>query len=516
MAGDLRQLHTGGFAQTEALGGFIDLLDGQKIAQFVEEVVAGNFQGVLTLDLAVGGVDGGVKQTLGIEVFVPGEHTLILDLGIQIDDTVVHGGGEGNHFEGGAGGIGRLEGTVEHGGEGGLLDLVVLLHEVGQIIGGIAGAGQNVAGFDLHNDDGGTLGITADVVAHFRIQVRVGQIGHDVCQGILGNLLDVDVQGGLYVVARHRLLTHGVFPGDDGAVLVHLVDTGAVDGMKLFFEGLFKAALTDEGVHGVALFLIFRPLVCVDGTHGAQDMGGVLGVVLPDSGGFHVQAGGVQLQQGGQGLVGHVLDEDEGGQVGDIAQVQLVAQADDRPAVLVGPIIGDLVGFAQLLDQQGRGDIRVQIHPVLAQELLEVPLPGIGILVDGVLKGAALRHGEVVGVVNAQFPALFHQLIQGFVGVAGGDDNVVVKHQVITGPVAHQDVAVAVQDVAPGGFDTGHGGKGGGVVGVALGVDDLQAEQLDAVQRQNAEEDTQQHPGSEFTYSFHGSPPMEPILKASG
>ena len=70
-------------------------------------------------------------------------------------------------------------------------------------------------------------------------------------------------------------------------------------------------------------------------------MGGVLGVVFPDGGGFYVEAGGVQLQNGGQLLVSHVLQEGVGGQVGDTAQVKLVPEADDGPGIFVGPGIGN-------------------------------------------------------------------------------------------------------------------------------------------------------------------------------
>ena len=57
-------------------------------------------------------------------------------------------------------------------------------------------------------------------------------------------------------------------------------------------------------------------------------------------------------------------------------------------------------------------------------------------------------------------------------------------------------------------IDAGHGGIDGGVIGVAFGLDDLQIEQVDAVPAQDQGENTQQHPGTEFTYSFHVSPPI--------
>ena len=88
--------------------------------------------------------------------------------------------------------------------------------------------------------------------------------------------------------------------------------------------------------------------------------------------------------------------------------------------------------------------------------------------------------------------------------------------QVIRRAVAHQFHAIPVQDIAAGGLDTGDGGVGGGVIGVTVGFHDLQLVQLEAEQHQDHGENAQQNPGSAFTYSFHVSPPISPILLTRG
>lgn len=71
---------------------------------------------------------------------------------------------------------------------------------------------------------------------------------------------------------------------------------------------------------------------------------------------------------------------------------------------------------------------------------------------------AGLAHGEMVVIAEIQLPAFLHKGVQRLVGLAVGLDNVVVEHQIIAGPVAHQDVAVAVKDITTGGTDGGNGG----------------------------------------------------------
>ena len=118
------------------------------------------------------------------------------------------------------------------------------------------------------------------------------------------------------------------------------------------------------GIHGVDLafqLAVVGPLVLGHGAHIAQNVGSVGGGVLPDGGGFGLQARGVQLQNGGKGGAGGILNENVVGQIGDaLPQIQFIPDADDSTGVLVGPILGDLVAFPQLADQQRLGNIRVQ------------------------------------------------------------------------------------------------------------------------------------------------------------
>ena len=279
--------------------------------------------------------------------------------------------------------------------------------------------------------------------------------------------------------------------------------------MEVFFKGRLEAGLADEGVHVILVgFFQYFPLGGGHGTHGTQHVGGVLGVVFPDGGGLNEQARNVQLQDVRQVLRGHVLDENKVGQIGQTAaQTQLVVDADDGTGLFIGPFLGDLKADPELFQQQRRGDIRVQIASVL-QKLLEVTLPGGIVLVQGVLEGPGLGDREPVGIFDAPFLAEVHQPVQVLVGGLGGQEDEVVENQVVTGSVAHQNDTVPVQDIAPGGLHTGQGLKVGGIIGITVGLDDLQGVQPQGVEAQGDDKQDQQDRGTKSGYSFHGSPPI--------
>ena len=239
-------------------------------------------------------------------------------------------------------------------------------------------------------------------------------------------------------------------------------------------------------------------------------MGAVFGVVFPDGGGFHHETGGIQLQNGGQMLVGDILHKGIGGQVGNATQVKFVAHTHHGASHFLVPFLGNIVALAQLLNQQGSGDIGVQI-PIL-HKVLEIVPPCGGVGSQSILKGTGGGDGEVVDVADPQLLALLHQTVQRFVGAAGAFDNIVVEHQIIAGAVAHQHIAVAVQNIPPGGADGGDGGVGGGVVLFALGVDDLQPEQPSCVKQHHQTEEQKENDGPKAAYSFHVFSPIRPIF----
>ena len=481
----------------------------------VEEVVAGIAQGVGAVDLTVGVAAGGPGQTGGEEALVLGVHALIHDLlagqknvSAQLAGVVLHGGDQGTHLEGGSGRILSAEGPVEHG-------VLLVRHDIGpvlvhgsQVIRRIAGAGQDVAGLDLHDDDSGALGVQTRMFTHFGVVLGVGDPTHDGLQRILRGLLDIDIQGSLHVIAGDGVL--GVVGIGGCALSVNLVIAGAVDAVEVAFKSLLEAGLTHLGVHGVALFLVLGPVGIVHAAQIAQNVGSVLGVVFPDGGSLNDEAGGIQLQQSRQLLVGNVLQEGVGRQVGDTAQVEFVPEADDRTGILVGPVIGQTVPGAHPLHQQGGGDVGVQAD--VRHEQLEVVLPGGGQIRQGILKRTGPGDGEMVGIFNAQLLALLHQVVKSLVTLGIGLDNVVVKNQVVRSAVAHQHIAVAVQNIASGGTDGGNGTVDLGIVGVAVSLDDLQHEQTSGEQNQNEGKQNQKQNGPEAAYSFHVLPPIRPIL----
>ena len=289
--------------------------------------------------------------------------------------------------------------------------------------------------------------------------------------------------------------------------------------MEVLLKGRFKAGLADLSVHvvfftGAVLVCLFyrRPLAVGHSAHGAQNVGGVVGIVFPDGGGLDHQAGDIQLQQCGQIRVGHVFNEGVGGQIRHAPQVEFIPQPNDGAGFRVCPFAGNFIAPPQPLHQQRGGDIRVD--PRVQQVILKIALPGGGIVVQRVFIGPILCHREMVDILDAQFPALVNQLIQVGVGAGGGLDDIVVDDQIIAGPVAHQHIAVAVQNVAPSRLDTGLGDKFDGVV-LAGGLNYLQLEQPDAEKGQNQHKKQNDGNRAVAAYSFHESPPILPMALTS-
>ena len=472
--------------------------------------------------MGVGGL-GGPDHAGGGKAGPLVPHTLCHDRFIRLEQQlaiavlVVHGGSQRNHLEGGTRCVGSTEGTVEEGLVRISFDFCPVLVHGGQIITGIAGAGQNVAGFDIHDNGGSAFCIVTLLVALFCIDFRIGNLLHDPLQCIFGGNLQVQVDGGFHVVAGPGLhlaneltgflvIFIGVVLADDGAVSGNHVNTGTVNTMEVVFKGFLKTGLANVGVHGVAFAFVFFPVGSIHATDISQNMGCIFGVVFPDSGGFHHQTGGVQLQNGAEVFVRNVLDKGIGRQISNTAQVKFIADADNGTGHFFVPFGRNAIAFPEGFNQQGGGDIRVQF-PVL-HKALEVAAPCGIVIIQRVDKGTGFGYGEVVQILNAQFLALGHQAVQIIVTAFGGLDNVVVENQVITGAVAYQYVAVPVQNIAPGGTDSGQGGIGCGVVCVAVGVDNLQEEQSSCIECQHKSEQQQKNHRTKPAYSFHVFPPI--------
>ena len=306
-----------------------------------------------------------VEHTLGDDGFIR------LQNGGAVAALVVQSGHGGDDFVGRAGGVGCAEGTVKEGLVGVGFNVCPVLIQSGKVVGGIAGTGQDLTGFHVHDHNGTAGGIVALLGFHVSfVDFRVAHFQDQLFQGILSGDLQVQIQGGFHVVAclgggltddlaGFLIPDVGVVLLQNGAVTGDHVHTGSVNAVEVVFKGFLKAGLTDVCVHGVALVLVLGPVVGVHTAHITQHMGGVFGVIFPDGGGFHHQARGVQLQNGAEVFVGNVLDEGVGGQIGNAAKVKFVADAHNGPGHFVIPFLRDLVPGAQLFQQQWGGDVRV-------------------------------------------------------------------------------------------------------------------------------------------------------------
>ena len=256
--------------------------------------------------------------------------------------------------------------------------------------------------------------------------------------------------------------------------------------MEVLLEGSLEAALAHIGVHGVALILVFRPLRGFDEAEISQNMGGVGGGILPDGGGLHRKARCIQLQNGRQILRGDVFQQGIGRQAGEVtAQLQLIPQPHHQAYLPVLPVVGNPVGATELLHKLGGRNVRVPLP--IAQEVLKIPLPGGGELGEGVFIGLFQGHRKVLQI--GDFPLLqeVDQLPQGFVGMIRIVNHVIVKHQVVAGPIGHQHIAVPVQNFPTGGRDPAPGGIGGLQTAVGIGVPNLQAIHPESKQAQHSD-----------------------------
>ena len=377
----------------------------------------------------MGQLAGGPERAGRLVALVVVVDALVLDGGQGRDNAVVDGGDGGTHLIGGAGGIDLIQRPVEQGGVFRLRELLEIAGEVGQVVGRIGGAGQDGAGLDIQHDHRSALRVLAVSGLVHAVGTEVQDI---VLQNLLGGHLQVDVDGGLHVGPGLRL--DHVPLRDDIALAVHSGAEDAVGPVQLLLKGQLHALLAHVGVHGVALVLVVVPFLGEDRAGPPQNMGGIGGVVLADGACLDLHTGDVQLGQLGD-LAG-ILDVGEqgvGGQGGIVAQIQLVAQAQNAAHVLVAPVVGDAETAAHELDELGRGDVGIPV--VFLEEAAEIAVPGVPGGVGGILKGLGVCDRQVVGIIDVQLPAQVHQAAQGFVGVRGVEQRVVDQDQVVAGPV---------------------------------------------------------------------------------
>ena len=303
-----------------------------------------------------------------------------------------------------------------------------------RVEGGIAGAGENLPGFDLLHDDRTALGIA--VVLSKRKNVGF--------QRVFTDLLQVDVYGQFDVFSRLR---HGLIVFlQNRAVGGNRRDTQPVSAVQLVLKSLFQPLLADIGVHGVVLFLVDLIFFGIHQPDAAENMGSVGGVVLPDGGGFHILAGNIQLGDGCQRNRVHVVQKHVGGQGSPAAQIQLIADGDHAPGLLLRPVGGEVIGVLQTADELRRRDVAVPA--ALVQEGLEIAVPRGGILVRGVGIGLFHGHGKVIRHFKSQLIAEIGELAQILVRVFRAEHDGVDQRQVVAGTVADQHLAVAVEDLA--------------------------------------------------------------------
>ena len=169
-------------------------------------------------------------------------------------------------------------------------------------------------------------------------------------QGVLRRHLKAQINGQLHIVAGLRrgevfLLQH-LAGGENGGL------QQAVGTVEVLLKGIFYALLAHHGVHGVVGVEVFV-LVGVHGARMAQQMGGIGGVVFPDRGGLHQDAGDAQLHHRRQVFRGDVPGQNVviQGHSLDGPQLQLKADGDQPVGLLLGEAAGNIVVLPEVAHQ---------------------------------------------------------------------------------------------------------------------------------------------------------------------
>ena len=448
----------------------------------------------------------------GLGRFVVVIHAPVHNGGGGGDDPRLQGRHGGTGLEGGARGVCAADGPVQQGSAHGVADqLAVILVKGGQVIGGIAGHGQHLAGANPHH--------------HRRAAPDDAVLGghglNGLGQGLLRVLLHIDVQGQGHGAAGLRLL--GVKLAGDLPLLVGGDDPGALGAVEIGLKGLLRALPAHQGVHGVALhvpiagdavFRVAHPVLVVDGAQPPQHMGGIFGVIYPGGGGTGGYPLILAVRRLADELHGHVVGKD----VLCVRQTlhrQLIPHPGDGPGLVVGIAAVDFEQLPQLghepvrlqggghLGQLGIGDALVLQEQGEALAVLGVGIAvgrgfaqGQGIVPNGVVLGAQVRQPQDGGV----------QVLV-ILKILGGED------QGIGQPVGHQHLAVAVGDDPPGGLHR----LAGGVAGQGLGPVFLPVKDLGIVHHPGEGQQAQAHqprqrpdagPHRVKCVFLHGTPPI--------
>ena len=288
-------------------------------------------------------------------------------------------------------------------------------------------------------------------------------------QGFFCVLLQVDVQGQGHGTAGLRLL--GIELAGDLALLIGGDDAGALGAVEIGFKGLFRALAAYQGVHGVTLHIpvagnailwIAHPVLVVNRTQTAQNVGGIFGVVHPGRGGAGGHAPVLAVRRLADELHGHIVGKDILG-IRQTLDGQLVAYPGDGPGLVLGIAAVDI----EQLPQLGHKPVRLQSRRHLGERgignVLVFQKQGKALAVGRfrIAVGSGSAHRQRIVPGGAVLRAQVRQPQDGGIELLIRVKFLCGKDQRIGQPVGHQHLSVAVGDNAPGRFHRFTGGIAG-------------------------------------------------------
>ena len=243
--------------------------------------------------------------------------------------------------------------------------------------------------------------------------------------------------------------------------------------MEIFLKGVLDAVLTDHGVvrvieQGVFLVLLLRHQADV-----AEDMRGVLGMVLSRERALDLDTIELVFKYGAYEFHARVLNENVLAGVDGVADVYRVAQTRDHAHLLGGVLVRDAVARTHIAHQlNGRGAFRqsgiFEVGGFIGKVRIQHCPLDFGHI--GILKGRLSRYGQVVRIRIAEAAHHLDKLKDDCVRIVVCEQLRAVDNEVIAFLIAHKHTAVAVKNIAA------RGGDGSGILGyrgravVALGT----------------------------------------------